>query len=249
MPDQRPDLQKGQQATPSREESSPLQSQVLEVMSAAENYIGWLAGLAETHLGDSPLEVGAGIGDYAGAWSRPGRVLTVSEADPGRLAVLHDRFRARTDILVRELEVPITETAEYSSVVAYNVLEHIEDEVAALRSFAGLVRPGGTVVLIVPAFMIAMSAFDKEIGHYRRYRKKTLTAAIMAAGLHPVDVRYVNPVGLLGWIVLMRLLGRRTDDTPVAFFDRFIVPVLRRIETRVRPPFGQSVFAVAQVPA
>ena len=217
-------------------------------MSGANNYIDWLASLADGHLGDSPLEVGAGIGDYAQVWSRPGRVLTASEADPDRLAVLRARFAGRTDVVVRELEVPITETADHSAVVALNVLEHIEDDVAALRSFAGLVRPGGTVVLIVPAFEIAMSDFDREIGHYRRYTRKTLTRAFVAAGLRPVEVHYVNAVGLLGWIVLMRLLRKRTDETPVSFFDRALVPLLRRAEARVRPPFGQSVFAVAQVP-
>lgn len=235
-------------ATPTREQASPLQSAVLEVMSGADNYISWLASLAEPHLGDTPLEIGAGIGDYAEIWSR-GRSLTASEADPARLAVLQQRFGGRSDVTVRALEVPITETASHSSVVAYNVLEHIEDQVGALRSFAGLVRPGGRVVLIVPAFMIAMSDFDREIGHYRRYRKKDVVAAMTAAGLVPVDVRYVNPVGLVGWIVLMRLLGKRTDDTPVAFFDRRVVPVLRRVERHVRPPFGQSVLAVAEVPA
>lgn len=235
--------------TPTREESSPLQSAVLQVMSGASNYISWLADLAEPHLGESPLEIGAGTGDYAEVWARPGRVLTVSEADPGRLAGLRARYPDRTDVVVRELEVPITETAEHSAVVAYNVLEHIEDDVAALRSFAGLVRPGGKVVLIVPAFEIAMSDFDREIGHYRRYRTKGLTRALVAAGLRPVTVRYVNPVGLVGWIVLMRLLGKRTDDTPVSFFDRFLVPPLRALETKVRPPFGQSVLAVAEVPA
>ncbi|MDQ6648577.1 MAG: class I SAM-dependent methyltransferase [Actinomycetota bacterium] len=217
-------------------------------MSGANNYIGWLASLAEPYLGDQPLEIGAGMGDYAEVWAGRDRVITVSEADAGRLAVLRERFAGRPDVLVRELEVPITDQAEHSAVVAYNVLEHIEDDVAALRSFAGLVRPGGHVILIVPAFMIAMSAFDREIGHHRRYRAKPLAAAIRAAGLQPVVTRYVNPVGLVGWIVLMRLLGKRTDDTPVAFFDRYVVPVLRRIETRVRPPFGQSVFAVARVP-
>ncbi len=235
-------------ATPTREESSPLQSQVLDAMADAGNYIGWLAGLAEPHLGESPLEVGAGTGDYAEVWARPGRVLTASEADPGRLAGLRARFAGREDVVVRELEVPITETAGHSALVALNVLEHIEDDVAALRSFAGLVRPGGAVVLIVPAFEIAMSDFDRSIGHYRRYTRRTLTRALVGAGLRPVDVHYVNAVGLLGWIVLMRLLKKRTDETPVSFFDTRVVPVLRAVESRVRPPFGQSVFAVAQVP-
>jgi len=234
--------------TRTREQASPLQSTVLGTMSGAGNYIGWTGGLAEPHLGDTPLEIGAGLGDYADLWARTERVQTASEADPERLGRLRDRFRGRPDVQVRELEVPIAETGAHSAVVAYNVLEHIEDDVAALRSFAGLVRPGGNVVLFVPAFLFAMSDFDREIGHYRRYTRRTLTAALLDAGLRPVDVHYVNPVGLVGWVVLMRLMHKRTDETPVRFFDRAIVPVLRWCESRVRPPFGQSLFAVARVP-
>jgi len=233
--------------TPTMEEASPLQSSMLEVMSGADNYIGWLASLADPYLGDRPLEIGAGIGDYSERWAKPGRVVTASEADHERLGMLHERFAGRQDVVVRELTVPIAETADHSAGVALNVLEHIEDDVAALRSFAGLVKPGGRIVIIVPAFMLAMSDFDKELGHYRRYTRKSLRKAFIDAGLRPVKVHYVNAVGLVGWIVLMRLLKKRTDQAPVSFFDRLVVPVLRRIESRVRPPFGQSVFGVAEV--
>jgi SAM-dependent methyltransferase len=235
--------------TPTREEASPLQSSMLEVMSGADNYIGWLAGLADPYLGDRPLEIGAGIGDYSDRWAGAGRVVTASEADPERLAMLQERFDGRQDVHVRELTVPIAETADFTSAVALNVLEHIEDDVAALRSFAGLVKPGGRIIIIVPAFMLAMSDFDRELGHYRRYTRKSLRRAFVGAGLKPVRLHYVNAVGLAGWIVLMRLLHKRTDQAPVSFFDRLIVPVLRRIEARVRPPFGQSVFGVAEVVA
>jgi SAM-dependent methyltransferase len=217
-------------------------------MSGAQNYIDWLAGLADPHLGDHPLEVGAGLGDYVERWARPGRVVTASEADPDRLAVLHRRFRGRPDVVVRELTAPIEETGDHTAVVALNVLEHIEDDVAVLRSFGGLVRPGGRVVLLVPAFMVAMSDFDRAVGHHRRYTRATLHRALAEAGLRPLESHYVNAVGLVGWIVLMRLLHRRTDETPLAFFDRRVVPTMRRVESRVHPPFGQSLFSVAQVP-
>jgi SAM-dependent methyltransferase len=222
---------------------------MLEVMSGADNYIDWLAALAEPHLGDRPLEVGAGLGDYSDRWARAGRVVTTSEADPGRLDHLRRRFAGRTDVVVRELQAPITETAAHSAVVALNVLEHIEDDVSALRSFAGLVEPGGRIVMLVPAFPFAMSAFDRELGHYRRYTRRSLREAFVSAGLEPERLHYVNAVGLLGWFLLMRLLRRRTDQAPVALFDRAVVPVLRRLESRIRPPFGQSVLGVAVVPA
>lgn len=227
--------------------SSELQSEVLEDLAAAVNYIDWYADLARPWLGADPLEVGSGLGNYAAAWAAAGQRVTASEADPGRLALLRDRFADQPVVRVRELLAPIDEVGSYSAVVAFNVLEHIEDDVAALRSFRGLLRPGGYVVLVVPAFPVAMSDFDRSIGHHRRYRRSSMDRTLRAAGLEPVLVRYQNSVGLLGWIVLMRLLhGRPSDGLGLRAFDRAVVPALRRLESRVRLPFGQSVFAVGR---
>lgn len=228
-------------------QSSELQSAVLEDLAAAVNYIQWYADLARPWLGPDPLEVGSGLGNYAAAWAAAGQPVTASEADPGRLALLRERFAAEPLVKVRELHAPIEERGSYSAVVALNVLEHIGDDVGALRSFRDLLRPGGHVVLVVPAFPVAMSAFDREIGHHRRYRRSSLRLVLVAAGLRPLSVRYYNSAGLLGWLVLMRGLGRRpADGFALRAFDRVAVPVLRRVESSLPMPFGQSLFAVAQ---
>lgn len=228
-------------------ESSELQSAVLEDLASAVNYIGWYADLAALWLGPNPIEVGSGHGNYAAAWAATGQSITASEADPGRLALLRERFAGEPRVAVRELHAPIEETGSYSAVVAFNVLEHIEDDVAALGSFRGLLAPGGHVVLVVPAFPVAMSEFDRSIGHHRRYTLRTMQQALRSAGLSPVLVRYHNSVGLLGWLVLMRLLrGRPAEGFSLRVFDRGVVPVLRVLEGRWRLPFGQSVFAVAR---
>jgi SAM-dependent methyltransferase len=173
--------------------------------------------------------------------------ITASEADPTRLAQLTEAFAGDPRVRVRELSVPIEEEADYSTVVAYNVLEHIPDDVAALRAFRGLLRPDGAVVLIVPAFQGAMSRFDRAIGHQRRYTRAALSSALGQAGLHVERCHYVNAPGLLAWYVGMRLLGGRPKEGPLlSIWDRIVVPVERRIERHVRMPFGQSVFAVAR---
>ena len=227
-----------------------LQSDVLEDLVEAVNYRRWLVDLALPHLGDDPLEVGSGLGHYAADWAAAGVVRwTASEADPGRLEQLRERFAGDPVVRVRELAVPIEETASHSSVVAYNVLEHIPDDVGALRAFAGLLRPGGRVVLVVPAFPSAMSEFDLAIGHQRRYRRRTLRRAVEQAGLTVEVLHHVNCVGLLGWYVLVKALkGRPQAGVALTVYDRLVVPVLRRVEARVRPPFGQSLLVVARKP-
>lgn len=225
---------------------SQLQSEVLEGLSGAVNYRGWLASLALPWLGADPLEIGSGTGDYAATWADMGYSIMATEADQYRLAKLQARFATDDRVEVGYLHAPITKTARHSAVVAYNVLEHIEDDVAALRSFGGLVADGGHVIIVVPAFPIGMSKFDREIGHFRRYRLAGLRHAMTAAGLEIVQMRYVNPVGLLAWIAGMRLLGRRpTPGLGVHLYDR-AVPALRRLDDWRPPPFGQSVFAVAR---
>ena len=226
-----------------------LQSGVLEDLSDAVNYQRWLADLVRPYLGDEPLEIGSGIGDYTALWLPSVRHFTATEADPQRLQTLQERFAGEPKVTVRELLLPAPEKASHSSVVALNVWEHIDDHVGALRSAAELLRPGGTIVLIVPAFEIGMSKFDREIGHVRRYTKATMAGAFEAADIPLEQLRYVNPVGLLSWIVMCRLLRQRPKNgLMLRTYDRNVIPLLRKAEQGRTPPFGQSVFAVGRKP-
>lgn len=226
------------------------QSQVLEEMASAVQYRRWLIGLTAPHLGDHPIEIGSGTGDYAAEWSAMGMDVTATEGFPPLVARLSERFSADSSVTIRQLMAPVTETAQHSAVVALNVLEHIPDDVAALRSFARLIRPGGAVVLFVPAFPLLMSEYDGVVGHQRRYRRATLARAARAAGLQVEVLHHVNLIGWFGWLLTMRLLrGRPHEGLLLRVFDRAIVPVARRVEARVRPPFGQSLLLVARKPS
>jgi SAM-dependent methyltransferase len=224
-----------------------LQSEVLEDLAQAANYRRWLCSLALPYLGENPLEIGSGNGDHAEEWRSAGRRLTVTEPEPARFALLSRRFAGDVQVAVEQLGLPTDLTATHSAVVAYNVLEHIEDDVAALASCGRLVRPGGAVVVLVPAFEFAMSRFDREIGHFRRYRVGSLRRAMEAAGLTVERLQYVNSLGLLAWWWGMRVCGLRPrDGRALATWDRFVIPLVRRLEAGRRPAFGQSVFAVAR---
>jgi SAM-dependent methyltransferase len=227
-----------------------LQSFTLESLASAVNYHRWLTDLAEPYLGDSPVELGSGLGDYAATWAaRPGRRVTVTDADPSRDAHLRRRFAGDPRVEVGALDITAPQQADHSCLVAMNVLEHIEDHVTALRAAHTVLRPGGFVVMFVPAFELAMSRFDREVGHVRRYTVRSLRDAYRQAGLEVGRIHYVNAPGLLAWVGGMRLLRMTPQDGPtVRLWDRLVVPVARAVESRVRPPFGQSVFAVGRVP-
>jgi len=226
-----------------------LQSVVLEDLSDAVNYRRWLVDLAMPHMTGPALEIGSGTGDYAEEWAGRGVQMTASEADPGRLAALQARFAKHPRVAVRELAVSVDIRADYATVVAINVLEHIPDDVAALEAFARLLRPGGRAVLLVPALPALFSRFDRAIGHQRRYRRRDLVEVLRQAGLVVEKVHYVNAPGVVSWFVGMRLL-RLTPRAGLLLrlWDRIVVPIACRLERRWRPPIGQSLFAVARRP-
>jgi SAM-dependent methyltransferase len=226
-----------------------VQGEVLEGLAEAHNHRRWFASLATPYLGDDPIEVGSGLGDYALEWAQTVPRFTATEADPDRLIELKARLAGRDKIEVRELCLPTDEVGTHSALVTFNVLEHIEEDVEALRSMAQLVRPGGPLVLVVPAFPIAMSRIDIATGHVRRYTKRRLADAIRAAGLEVERIEYANSVGFLCYFLTAKVLGLAPrKGRLIRIYDKVVAPVTRWIEGRVRPPFGQSVFAVARVP-
>jgi SAM-dependent methyltransferase len=196
------------------------------------------------------LEVGAGLGEFASQFSGLERHV-VTDVDPDAVAAMGQRFADRPEVEARvfdlsrgalDLDPPV------STVVAINVLEHIDDDTGALRSLASMTGPGGRIVLWVPAYMQLYGDFDRAVGHVRRYTPATMRAAIRNAGL---DAELVKPVNLLGgiawWVTVRRGGVGAPNPRLVRIYDRFVVPVTRTLESRVTPPFGQSVLAVARV--
>jgi SAM-dependent methyltransferase len=231
--------------------AADVQLRVLEGLEHAENYNRWLADLTRPYLGDDPVEAGSGLGGNAALWLANGLPrLTVSELDEEAVERLRQRFAADGRVDVAQIDLATAPAASHSSCVALNVLEHIEDDVAALRGAARLVRPGGAVVMFAPAFQFAAGPFDRAIGHFRRYTRVTISRAYENAGLRVASVRYVNAPGLLAWFVSVRMLGHTPrEGVLLRAWDRGVVPLIRKGERRFAPPFGQSVLAVGHTPA
>jgi SAM-dependent methyltransferase len=195
------------------------------------------------------LEIGAGLGDFSTQLLDRDR-LVVNDNDPICVRALDERFGGRpgievlpADVLKLRVEPPV------DSVVALNVLERMDDDVAALRSMARAAAPGGRVLLVVPAFPSLAGAYDEALGQLRRYTPDSLREAVETAGLVPEVIRPVNLLGGLAWWAAVRV-GRQARPTPalVGLYDRLVVPAERVLERRLRPGFGQSILCVAQVP-
>ena len=127
-----------------------VQSEVLEGLATAVNHRRWFVELALPYLGDNPIEIGSGLGDYALEWAPRLSRFTATEADPERLIALKERLAVEPKIEVREMLLPHAERGDYSAAVSYNVLEHIEDDKKAMSELYRVMRPGGRGIFQVP---------------------------------------------------------------------------------------------------
>ncbi|MBV8084020.1 MAG: class I SAM-dependent methyltransferase [Chloroflexi bacterium] len=220
----------------------------LEVLEAAVNYNRWIGDTLLRHLRAPALEIGAGTGNLTSQFADR-LPVHATDADPGLVAALRQRFAGDERVSVGRLDVcqpaPDELRGRFASTVAVNVLEHIEDEQAALTTMADVLAPGGSLVLLVPAKKFAYSRLDAALGHCRRYERGELVDTLQGAGFSVHRVHFFNIVGLLSWWLRDKLDRQQLmRPSQVALFDH-ICPTLQFLEGLVRPPLGVSLIAVA----
>jgi SAM-dependent methyltransferase len=218
----------------------------------APRYRQWEYDLVAPYLGRSVLEIGSGMGYFSEKLVESGRDRVVlSDTEDYCLVRLQATHRDNPRVEVTRVDLPgaVDIGSPVESVVAMNVLEHIEDDVAALRDLAQVVVPGGHIVLWVPAYMQLYGEFDRKVGHFRRYTPRTIRAAVESAGLRVTTLHPVNFIGGIAWWLAVRRGGAGHPNKRVVWlYDNVVVPISRAVERVVRPPFGQSVLCVAEVP-
>jgi SAM-dependent methyltransferase len=212
----------------------------LDEVANATNYNAWVLSRARPYLTGRVLDFGAGIGTFAQELVAVSSDVVALEPDPLLHAQLVERVPG-----VKAVADPEQVEGPFDAIIAFNVIEHIADDGAVLTRLRELLAPEGKLLLLVPAHPRLFGQLDRAFEHYRRYTVPGLRALLDVNGLRPLEVRYVNPVGGVGWFVASRTT--RSSSIPkqqLRLFDR-AVPVLRTVD-RVRLPFGLSVWAVAE---
>ncbi|HVT45188.1 MAG TPA: glycosyltransferase [Thermoanaerobaculia bacterium] len=233
-------------------DGEPLGYTTLTRMSRLKRYNRWIWDRVEKHVGQRVLEVGAG----AGTMTRflYGRELVVaSDVEAAYLDILRNSFHRRPGIIIEHLDLgspDIHDLARYAfdTVLCLNVLEHIEDDVAALSRMYEILQPGGRLIIYVPAGQRLYGTLDENVGHYRRYDKGDLEEKLRAAGFGIDDSGYQNQLGRLGWYLNARVLRRKHMPSAQSRFFDYLVPFLRAIEPRY-PSSGLSLLAIGRKPA
>lgn len=202
------------------------------------------------------LDIGLGTGFNANLFEKEG--YAVDGLDPSPEAIQFAKTIApNISVIQAPFPSPEIPSDTYDVAALLDVVEHLEDDTAALREVHRLLKKDGIALITVPAFMFLWTKHDERAHHFRRYRKHELLCLIRAAGLEPEFVSYYN-FFLFPAIALVRFvtkaLGREEgsdfDKSPALLNGLFaFIFGFERLLLRLTPlPFGVSLIAVARKP-
>lgn len=231
----------------------------LTLFRDAINWKSYLFDFLAPYMGgDRMLEVGSGLGGNVPHYAHLSPDISLLEPD-GDLIAESKRFTSGCGEHLLHVQgttgsLSADVIRDGFDVILYSdVLEHIEDAVAEVARAAGLLRPGGRLIVVVPAYPALFSEFDAAIGHYRRYTRRMLRSEFEKGFPEGriLALRHLEAVGVFPSL-LNKLLLRQSAPTPaqVKMWDTWMVPVSRAfLDPLVRGTFGKSVIGVIEKPA
>lgn len=220
-------------------------------------YYEWVFDLARGRLGRCILDAGCGIGNFVEvARRRVERVLAVDLA-PDNVATLRARFDQDPGVEVLQIDLDrqrgLLAEKGVDSIVCLDVLEHIEDDAALLRTFLEIAPPGGVLYIKVPALSWLYGSIDVASDHYRRYNRRDLVRRVQAAGWIVERARYMNLAGVPTYFLKSRVL-RRTQPLSTTYGPKQLrmiarsMTLFRWIDRLTGPLLGQSLVLLAHKP-
>lgn len=217
-------------------------------LGRASNYNRWIADQAKAHVGRRVLDAGCGSGNLTRLLLDRDLVVAVDEWQDF-VALMGEAFADTPNVAVHQFDLSnpamSVELEEYAidSVVCANVLEHVEDDGAALTNMARLLPPGSPIFLLVPAFPVLFGEHDRADHHFRRYTKRSLRDTVAPLPIEIETSYYMNLPGFFAWLGYVRVMRRQLSEEGIGLYDRMI-PAIRALEERRRPPFGQTLVSV-----
>lgn len=223
----------------------------LEVLAELPNYYGWIIEKFRPWIKGQTMEIGAGIGTISKLIFDDADELLLVEPSAHLTEYLPPEIAnsEKVSIYNETLEHRLPQMADHScdTVIMVNVLEHIEDDGAALKGLHRVLKPGGRLLLFVPALQFLYSELDRKHGHFRRYHLSPLDYKLQSHGFKIQYKRYFDLAGVLPWW-LINTRGKKTDFNPAMAitYDRYIIPITRFVERFISPPLGKNIIIIAE---
>jgi SAM-dependent methyltransferase len=223
----------------------------LELFKHAHNWKNYYASFIKKYLINDVLEVGAGIGETTRSLC-DGNQKSWLCVEPDAELTKEITIKKESGYLPSFIEI-VTNTLEgvdsnrkFDAIIYIDVIEHIENDTDELKKASSFLKPGGHLIVLVPAHNYLYSEFDKSIGHFRRYNKKMLIE-VAPKELKQIDLKYLDSLGLLASLANKWFLKQDYPELKqIKFWDNFIIPISKITDILSFYSIGKTVIGIWQ---
>jgi glycosyltransferase involved in cell wall biosynthesis len=233
--------------------AAPYGRGVLNNLTGTPQYLSWLSRKLRPFVGDTVLEVGAGIGNVSGRLMGRRLRYVAGEKDSLHLHALRNRFLRTPNVAVQRLDPQVPGDFagfenSFDTVLCLNVIEYVDDPAAVVDSLRLTLKPGGVLLILVPNGPALFGSLDRRLGHKRRFSAAAMRELLEARGFSVESLTTFNKAGTLPWLAYSRLFAARNINKPVLkIFDK-TVWLWRRVDWLMPWP-GLSLVVVARKPS
>lgn len=229
--------------------------ETLDVISAADKFNEWMFNTVDKNTKGEILEIGSGIGNISVFFVDKNRNISVSDLREEYCDVLRDKFTGKNnfkkvyqiDIIDPDFDKKHSDLfGKFDSVFALNIIEHVEKDDLAIKNCLKLLKMGGQLLILVPAFMGLYNSFDTELGHYRRYTKGNLEKMFVENKLSINYSRYFNFAGIMGWWFSGNILKKKNIPSGQMKFYNKLVWIFKIVDFFTNRFFGLSVIVAGK---
>lgn len=236
------------------------EGQDLEALANIPRYQNWIMSGFRRHLKGRVIEVGAGTGNISARYVSDVEEAVLLEPAQNLFDKLKRRFRGKPHVhpvlaLLEDLseerfaEKYGANPGSFDVALMVNVLEHIEDDALTLSYLFDLLRPGGALLLFVPALPWLYGTLDVLVHHVRRYSLDEMAKLVSERGFTIQKLCYFDWLGVIPWFITGRILRqRRFSERGAKVYDRLGVPIASFVEGLIEPPFGKNLMCIAHKP-
>jgi len=222
--------------------------EILEAISAAGAFNRWMFNTIQPYCHGRILEIGSGVGNISAYFINANQDISLSDIRVGYRETLKKTFPKQSvydvDIVDPEFELHQKSLlGTFDTCFALNVVEHVKDDHLAIRQMLKLLKPGGQLIILVPAYQALYNPIDHSLGHYRRYTKKSLGALLKPYG-ELEKLFHFNFAGIFAWWMGGKLFRQDTiPKSEMKLYNTF-VPVFRILDQVMMKQAGLSVVGV-----
>jgi SAM-dependent methyltransferase len=224
-------------------------SATLSVIAKADKFNYWMYQEIKPYLKANVLEIGSGIGNISTFLLQEGYTTTLSDYNNNYVQHLLSNFSGFPNFagaLRLDLQHPTFEQEygslhqKFDTIFLLNVIEHLKDDKKAVGFCKFMLKPGGHLVLLAPAYNFLYCPFDEHLGHYRRYSTKSLSKLFQDNGLQITKKKYFNLAGIAGWFIWGKLLKKQQLEQREMHFFNMAVPLFKLADRLIFKKIGLS---------